>query len=143
MPRNSEDVRLTVETGDRCTVRMTRMVESRCGEVALGRTYMLLPLASGGALVVQPWLRFHMAPRPLDKRGAEDLFERHELAADGGQGKTQLTARGRQVPSIRNLNEHSHRRELVHGRIIAKNGRMSRQISSYSPKPGDSMLGIG
>src|SRR6202048_1016703 len=78
-----------------------------------------------------------MASRPLDKRGAEDLFECHELAADGGQGKTQLTACGRQVPSIRNLNEHSHRRELVHGRIIAKNGRMSCQISRYSRKPGD------
>ncbi len=45
-----------------------------------------------------------MARRSLDKRGAEDLFECHELAADGGQGKTQLTACGRQVPSIRNLN---------------------------------------
>jgi hypothetical protein len=67
-----------------------------------------------------------MARRPLDKRGAEDLFERDELAADGGQGKTQLTACGRQIPSIRNLNEHPHRRELVHRRIIAKNGKMSR-----------------
>src|ERR1019366_464156 len=73
-----------------------------------------------------------MARRPLDKRC-------DELAADGGQGKTQLTACGRQVPSIRNLNEHSHRRELVHGRIIAKIGKMSRQISRYSPKPGDSI----
>src|ERR1700730_14204718 len=35
-----------------------------------------------------------MARRPLDKRGAEDFFEGHELAADGGQGKTQLTACG-------------------------------------------------
>src|ERR1700722_14889884 len=81
-----------------------------------------------------------VARRPLDKRGAEDLFECYELAADGGEGKTQLTARGRQVPSIRNLNEHPHRRELVHGRIIAKNGKMSRQICRYSPKPGDSMM---
>src|SRR6478736_577643 len=31
-----------------------------------------------------------MARRPLDERGAEELFECHELAADGGQGKTQL-----------------------------------------------------
>src|SRR6202171_5578695 len=38
----------------------TRMVESRCGAVALGRTYLLPPLSSGGALVVQPWLRFHI-----------------------------------------------------------------------------------
>src|ERR1035441_375002 len=80
-----------------------------------------------------------MAGRPLDKRSAEDPFECHELAADGGQGKTQLTACCRQVPSIRNLNEHSHRRELIHGRIIAKNGKMSRQIPEYSPKPGGSM----
>src|ERR1700731_1075622 len=81
-----------------------------------------------------------MASRPLDKCGTEDLFECHELAADGGQGKTQLTACGRQVPSIRNLNEHPHRRELVHGRIIAKNGKMSRKIPRYSPKPGDSIF---
>ena len=35
-------------------------VESRCGAVALGRTYLLPPLSSGGALVVRPWLRFHI-----------------------------------------------------------------------------------
>jgi ABC-type uncharacterized transport system substrate-binding protein len=29
-------------------------VESRCGAVALGRTYLLPPLSSGGALVVSP-----------------------------------------------------------------------------------------
>src|SRR5580692_3924538 len=34
-------------------------VESRCGAVAVGRTYLLPPLSSGGALVAQPWLRFH------------------------------------------------------------------------------------
>jgi hypothetical protein len=39
---------------------------------------------------------------------------------------TQLTACGRQVASIRNLNEHAHRREFIRGRIIAKNGKMSR-----------------
>src|SRR6266545_6909474 len=38
----------------------TRMVESRCGAVAVGRTYLLPPLSSGGALVVRPWLRFHI-----------------------------------------------------------------------------------
>ena len=36
------------------------MVESRCGAVALGRTYLLPPLSSGGALMVPPWLRFHI-----------------------------------------------------------------------------------
>src|SRR5258708_14882711 len=40
--------------------KSTTMVESRCGAVALGRTYLLPPLSSGGALVVQPWLRFHI-----------------------------------------------------------------------------------
>src|SRR5206468_12329500 len=38
----------------------TAWVESRCGAVAVGRTYLLPPLSSGGALVVQPWLRFHI-----------------------------------------------------------------------------------
>ena len=28
--------------------------------MALGRTFLLPPLSSGGALVVQPWLRFHI-----------------------------------------------------------------------------------
>src|SRR6267143_3205234 len=37
-----------------------RAVESRCGAVALGRTYPLPPLSSGGALVVPPSLRFHI-----------------------------------------------------------------------------------
>src|ERR1700732_4457160 len=36
------------------------MVESGCDAVAVGRTYLLPPLSSGGALVVQPWLRFHI-----------------------------------------------------------------------------------
>jgi hypothetical protein len=35
-------------------------VELRCGAVALGRTYPLPPLSSGGALVVPPSLRFHI-----------------------------------------------------------------------------------
>jgi hypothetical protein len=39
---------------------MWLLVESRCGAVALGRTYLLPPLSSGGALVVLPWLRFHI-----------------------------------------------------------------------------------
>src|SRR5450756_961596 len=40
--------------------RLTLCVESRCGAVALGRTYLLPPLSSGGALMVPPWLRFHI-----------------------------------------------------------------------------------
>src|SRR5450631_2243015 len=35
------------------------LVESRCGAVALGRTYLLPPLSFGGASMVPPWLRFH------------------------------------------------------------------------------------
>ena len=35
------------------------MVESRCGAVAVGRTYLLPPLSSGGASLVRPWLCFH------------------------------------------------------------------------------------
>jgi len=35
-------------------------VESRCGAVALGGTYLLPPLSSGGASLVPPWLRFHI-----------------------------------------------------------------------------------
>jgi len=37
----------------------TTKVESRCGAVALGRTYLFPPLSSAGASIVQPWLRFH------------------------------------------------------------------------------------
>src|SRR3979409_672923 len=44
------------------------MVESRCGAVALGRTYLLPPLSSGGALVVPPWLRFHIPLIEPDRR---------------------------------------------------------------------------
>jgi hypothetical protein len=77
-----------------------------------------------------------MTRRPLDQRGAEELFECHELAASGGQGKTQLSACGGQVPSIRNLNEHSRRPKLVHGRIIAKNGRMYCQIFQMLTEAG-------
>ena len=35
-------------------------VKSRCGAVAVGPTYLFPPLSSGGALVVRPWLRFHI-----------------------------------------------------------------------------------
>jgi hypothetical protein len=42
------------------------MVESRCGAVSLGRTYLFPPLSSGGALVVRPWLRFHIPLIELD-----------------------------------------------------------------------------
>jgi len=35
------------------------MVESECGAVAVGRTYLLPPPSSGGASLGRPWLRFH------------------------------------------------------------------------------------
>src|SRR5881409_3341428 len=35
-------------------------VESECGASVVGRTYLLPPLSSGGALLVRPWLRFHI-----------------------------------------------------------------------------------
>ncbi len=38
----------------------TAWVESECGAVAVGRTYRLPPLSFGGALLVRPWLRFHI-----------------------------------------------------------------------------------
>src|SRR6266436_6651466 len=46
----------------------TRLVESRCGAVALGRTYLLPPLSSGGASMVPPWLRFHIPLIEPDRR---------------------------------------------------------------------------
>src|SRR5712671_4094501 len=47
---------------------MARLVESRCGAVALGRTYLLPPLSSGGASMVPPWLRFHIPLIEPDRR---------------------------------------------------------------------------
>ena len=38
---------------------LVKLVESECGAVAVGRTYLLPPLSSGGASLVRPWLRFH------------------------------------------------------------------------------------
>jgi hypothetical protein len=48
-------------------------VESRCGVVALGRTYLLPPLSSGGALVVPPWLVF-TSSRPVQSLSARPWF---------------------------------------------------------------------
>src|SRR5260221_789621 len=57
----SEHVRFRGKTGsERRAVKVTRLVESRCGAVALGSTYPFPPLSFGGASVVQPWLRFHI-----------------------------------------------------------------------------------
>src|ERR1700682_4233056 len=50
----------STSSGSTPNVGTTRWVESRCDAVAVGRTYLFPPLSSGGALVVQPWLRFHI-----------------------------------------------------------------------------------
>src|SRR3982074_3656921 len=62
MPIASSNVRVWQgQSGKLCSYSVfLNLVESRCGAVALGRTYLLLPLSSGGALVVPPWLRFHI-----------------------------------------------------------------------------------
>ena len=41
------------------SVRLIWSVESGCGAVTVGRTYLLPPLSFGGASLVQPWLRLH------------------------------------------------------------------------------------
>src|SRR6202035_5547346 len=46
----------------------TLCVESRCGAVAVGRTYLSPPLSSGGASLVRPWLRFHIPLIEPDRR---------------------------------------------------------------------------
>src|ERR1700747_1168687 len=46
----------------------TGWVESRCGAVAVGRTYLLPPLSFGGASLARPWLRFHI---PLIEPGMQ------------------------------------------------------------------------
>jgi hypothetical protein len=61
--RRSADVRFKATAVISCFSSETarsQMVESRCGAVAVGPTYLFPPLSSGGALVVRPWLRFHI-----------------------------------------------------------------------------------
>src|SRR5436309_4713652 len=61
MLTHTENICLSLQTGSGSpTVNSVLLVESRCGAVALGRTYLLPPLSSGGALLVPPWLRFHI-----------------------------------------------------------------------------------
>jgi hypothetical protein len=56
--------RMSVVGGEAENIRSVRvfriLVESRCGAVALGKTYLLPPLSFGGASMVPPWLRFHI-----------------------------------------------------------------------------------
>src|SRR5258708_7916474 len=75
-----EDVRVPSDR-DRCTdipVRQFR-VESRCGAVAVGRTYLLPPLSSDGALMARPWLRFHIPLIEPDRQ-----ISRIRLSESGG-----------------------------------------------------------
>src|SRR6516165_1861965 len=53
-----------------CRDRLERQVcvESRCGAVTVGRTYLYPPLSSGGASLVRPWLRFHIPLIEPDRR---------------------------------------------------------------------------
>ena len=61
--------RFGANNGPRCLPsEVQRWVESRCGAVAVGCTYLLPPLSIGGALVVQPWLRFHIPLIEPDKQ---------------------------------------------------------------------------
>ena len=63
-PNNSPVLPQSIEPSRRLGPNVRRwwtQVKSRCGAVAVGRTYLLPPLSSGGALVVRPWLRFHIS----------------------------------------------------------------------------------
>jgi hypothetical protein len=56
-PRHISTLR---EPTNRATLfELAPMVESECGAAAVGRTYLLPPLSSGGASLVRPWPRFH------------------------------------------------------------------------------------
>src|SRR6201987_2916149 len=68
-----------------------KRVASRWGAVVLGRTYLLPPLSSGGALVVRPWLRFHI---PLIEPGRAD-FPHPALGQDFTPSPTARHARAR------------------------------------------------
>ena len=61
---------LSVQLGDLCqdAQEPVRRVESRCGAVAVGRTYLYPPLSSGGASLVRPWLRFDIPLIEPDRR---------------------------------------------------------------------------
>jgi hypothetical protein len=53
--RNKSKSEVSGQSGH-CSTRLLAAlrVESRCGAVAVGRTYLFPPLSSGGALVVRP-----------------------------------------------------------------------------------------
>ena len=63
--------------------------------MAVGCTYLLPPLSIGGALVVQPWLRFHIPLIEPDKQ-----ISRIRLS-----DKTSRTLLSRATPSV--VSEHS------------------------------------
>src|SRR5215813_13178717 len=48
-----------IPDGRGAVIVLPESVESRCGAVAVGRTYLLPPLSFGGASLARPWLCFH------------------------------------------------------------------------------------
>src|SRR5215470_6783650 len=67
-------------------------VESECGAAAVGPTYLLPPLSSGGASLVRPWLRFHTPlierSRRISRTALSDKTSRlhpRRAAAEPGQ----------------------------------------------------------
>src|SRR5215467_12583160 len=71
---------------------ITASVESECGAAAVGPTYLLPPLSSGGASLVRPWLRFHTPlierSRRISRTALSDKTSRlhpRRAAAEPGQ----------------------------------------------------------
>src|SRR5262245_52682606 len=78
-------------THHRLSHRLSR-VESECGAAAVGPTYLLPPLSSGGASLVRPWLRFHTPlierSRRISRTALSDKTSRlhpRRAAAEPGQ----------------------------------------------------------
>src|SRR3979411_1105549 len=120
------------------------MVESRCGAVAVGQTYLLPPLSCGGALVVQPCLRFHI---PLIEPGHADLphpalgqdFTPSPTArrAQAGTGVRARSARtGGRVDRSRALGLPSHEDTASTGRNAGGGGAWAAlTIGAVAPGP--------
>ena len=92
----------------------------------LGRTYLFLPLSSGGALVVRPWLRFHIPLiepdvqisriRLSDKTSR--LRPRHVAPARGQAYEPEVPVKVREwiSPALRRLTlclKRNHRRNRI------------------------------
>ena len=75
-------------------------VKSECGAVAVGRTYLLPPLSSGGASLVRPWLRFHTPLIEPDMRIARIRALGQDLTASPTTGRAHAGSdvRARECP---------------------------------------------